>query len=171
MSIYAQDTSVSVEKSRAEIEAILARYGATRFAYMTGDTQAVIGFQAGGKFVKFTLPLPNANADQFRIQKFYRMGRLISSKPRDPDSLRKAWEQACRSKWRSLALCIKAKLEAVAAGITTFEAEFLAHFVVPGGGTLGERIIPQLDEMSKSGRMPQMMLMESQSPMGGATDV
>lgn len=161
MSTYAQDTSVPVEKSRAEIEAVLARYGAARFAYMVGDCEAVIGFMANGKFVKFTLPLPNQNADEFRIQKFTRMGRLLRTAPRDPDSARKAWEQACRSRWRSLALCIKAKLEAVAAGITSFEAEFLAHFVVPGGGTIGDRVIPQLAEMQKSGRMPQLMLVDT----------
>lgn len=32
---YAKDTSVSVEKSRAEIETTLARYGAESFAYAT----------------------------------------------------------------------------------------------------------------------------------------
>jgi hypothetical protein len=166
---YAQDTSVSVERSRAEIEATLARYGATRFAYMVGERDAVIGFMANGKFVKFTLPLPNPNDDTFRIQKFYRMGTLLRTAPRSPELARKEWEQACRSKWRSLYLCIKAKLEAVSAGITTFEAEFLAHFVVPGGGTLGDRIIPQLAELQKSGRMPQLMLLESSEK--GATDV
>lgn len=45
MSGYAQDTSVSVERSRAEIETILAKYGAKAFAYMTSETHAVIGFQ------------------------------------------------------------------------------------------------------------------------------
>jgi hypothetical protein len=35
---------------------------------------------------------------------------------------------------------IKAKLEAVAAGITIFEDEFLAHIVLPGGQTVAETI-------------------------------
>jgi hypothetical protein len=156
---YAADTSVSVEKSRAEIEATLARYGANKFAYMVGDREAIIGFQAQGKFVKFTLPLPNQNSDEFRVQKFYRMGTLVREAPRSPESQRKLWEQACRSRWRALALCVKAKLEAVASGITSFEAEFLAHFVMPGGKTFGEIAIPQIEEASKSGKMPQFQLM------------
>lgn len=55
-------------------------------------------------------------------------------------------------------LCLKAKLEAVESGITSFEAEFLAHFVIPGGGTFGEYAIPQLEEASKSGSMPTLAL-------------
>lgn len=68
------------------------------------------------------------------------------------------WEQACRSRWRSLCLCIKAKLEAVEAGITSFEKEFLAHIVLPSGQTMGEYAIPHLEEMVTNGRMPQLML-------------
>jgi hypothetical protein len=160
MTKYAQDTAVPVERSRAEIEATLSRYGSTRFAYVVGDSEAVIGFQLNGKFVKFILPLPDLNADAFRIREFRRLGRLVRREPRSPEEQRKAWEQACRSRWRSLALCIKAKLEACAAGITTFEKEFLAHFVMPGGQTIGERLVPQLEEMARSGKMPRLALME-----------
>lgn len=59
-----------------------------------------------------------------------------------------AWEQACRQRWRALSLCIKAKLEAVAAGITTFEHEFLAHFLTGDGRTVGDHIIPQLGQFN-----------------------
>jgi hypothetical protein len=53
---------------------------------------------------------------------------------------------------------VKAKLEAVESGITTFEAEFLAHFGVPGGGTFGEWAIPQLEKASRTGKMPTLAL-------------
>jgi len=53
---------------------------------------------------------------------------------------------------------VKAKLEAVDSGITTFEAEFLAHFVIPGGGTFGEYAIPQIEEVSKTGQMPLLAM-------------
>ena len=46
---FAENTSVSVEKSRAEIEGTLARYGATHFAYMTGPGRAAIEFIAQGR--------------------------------------------------------------------------------------------------------------------------
>ena len=42
------------------------------------------------------------------------------------------WEQACRQRWRALALVIKAKLEAIDAEISTFEEEFLPFFGATG---------------------------------------
>ncbi len=155
---YAENTSVSVEKTRAEIEATLSRYGATRFAYMTADTHAMIGFVAHGKGVRFILPLPSRDDPRFTVREFRRMGVLVKKCPRKPEDAYKAWEQACRSLWRSLFLCTKAKLEAVSAGITTFEAEFLAHFVLPTGQTVGERMIPQIEEMRRTNEMPKLLL-------------
>ncbi len=46
------------------------------------------------------------------------------------------WDQACRQRWRALALLVKAKLEAVESGIVSFEEEFLAHVVLPDGSTV-----------------------------------
>ena len=46
---YATDTRVSVERSKAEIEAILARYGADQFMYGWEASRAVIGFRYSGK--------------------------------------------------------------------------------------------------------------------------
>jgi hypothetical protein len=148
---YATDTSVSVEKSRTEIESILQRYGASQFAYMTSEKAAVICFVAHNKMVKFLLPLPDRKEKAF----------WFTPKRQTPYSEQDAyrnWEQACRTKWRALCLCVKAKLEAVESGITTFEAEFLAHFVLPGGQTFGEYAIPKLEETSRNGKMPTLML-------------
>ena len=39
---YAKDTSVSVERSRAEIETTLTRYGATAFGYATDEGRAIV---------------------------------------------------------------------------------------------------------------------------------
>jgi hypothetical protein len=152
---YAEDTSVSVEKSRAEIEKLITRAGADQFASMISNEKAMIGFSLHGKHVKFVLPLPSKIERRFT---HWKPGNSQDWRPRPPEKIYPAWEQACRSRWRALALCIKAKLEAVEQGITTFEAEFLAHFVTPGGLTIGERVIPQLEEMSKSGKPPVLQL-------------
>jgi hypothetical protein len=47
-------------------------------------------------------------------------------------------------RWRCLALVIKAKLEAVESGITTFEDEFLAHIMMPDGQTVGQHVRPNI---------------------------
>lgn len=157
---YATQTDVSVEKSRLELEKILSKYGATRFAYMSTENEAVIAFQAHGKFVKFILPLPNRNDKEFRLRKMMRNGILLRTTTRTPEDTMVVWEQACRSRWRALCLCVKGKLEAVESGITTYEKEFLAHFVMPGGQTFGDYAIPKIEEATKSGRMPQLELMD-----------
>ena len=137
MSTYAAQTEVSSEKSRAEIERTLARYGADGFMYGWQGSQAVVAFTMNDRSIKFILPLPDRSSRAFTHH---------SRGQRTPDAAREAWEQACRQRWRALALCIKAKLEAVECKITSFDSEFLAHFVTNDGRTVGEHIIPQLNE-------------------------
>ncbi|MBV8896114.1 MAG: hypothetical protein JO051_06370 [Acidobacteriaceae bacterium] len=136
MSRYAEGTSVSVEKSRAEIEATLTRYGATAFAYAWQGSEALIEFAAKNRRIRFKLPLPHQDEERFQ-----RDGR---GSLRSPEKRRVVWEQACRQSWRALALVIKAKLEAVAAGITEFEDEFLANIVMPDGQTVGQHTKPTI---------------------------
>jgi hypothetical protein len=64
-----------------------------------------------------------------------------------------------RQRWRALALVIKAKLEAVEAGITIFEEEFLAHIVLPDGRTAGEYMVPQIEESYRTKQMPPLLPM------------
>jgi hypothetical protein len=52
---------------------------------------------------------------------------------------------------------IKAKLEAVQAGIVTFEEEFLAHILLPSGETVGEWATPQLEDIYEAGGMPEVL--------------
>lgn len=158
MTTFAQDTSVSVERSRAEIETTLSKYGASRFGYMTAETSAIIGFVMNGMAIKFVLPLPNPSAEAFTVATYIRAGVRRTGGRHTPETSRKLWEQACRSRWRSLNLCIKAKCECVASGITTFEEEFLAHIVTGTGQTVGQRMLPQIFEMKRSGKSPELLL-------------
>jgi hypothetical protein len=66
-------------------------------------------------------------------------------------------DQAKRQRWRALVLVVKAKLEAIALGLATFETEFLGHLVLPTGDTMGEHVAPQLPAMYAEGRVPQVM--------------
>lgn len=150
MQRFATQTSVSVDKSLAEIQSTLRRYGADKFMYGEEQGRSIICFQAGGKTVKFILPLPSRSDPKF--------GKTLQGRTRSPALTEEAWEQACRSAWRSLVLSIKAKLETVASGISTFETEFLSHFVLPGGQTIAEKLIPQLETAMLNGKMPQLMI-------------
>ena len=161
MTRYASQTSVSVEKSRAEIESILTRYGADQFVYGWSGDDVVIMFKMKGKMIRFNMTMPPK--DQFKKTP---SGRRMRS---NGDML-KAWEQASRQRWRALALVIKAKLEAVESDIKgiTFESEFLAHFVLAGNKTIGEILIPQLDTVIKKGKL--MKLLPSGGKQGTVVD-
>jgi hypothetical protein len=152
---YAASTEVSVEKSKAEIERTLTRYGASAFGYATEDQRAVVQFKAHGRFVRFILPLPDPKENRFVY--FMRAGHC-TYRERSEQSRRDAYEQGCRQVWRALALVIKAKLEGVEAGISTFEDEFLAHTVLPNGDTVSAFMQPQIEEAYRSGVMPSSML-------------
>jgi hypothetical protein len=80
------------------------------------DGSAVIAFRANDRRVRFMLPLPDRNAKEFTHH---------DRGPRQFEAAERLYEQAIRQRWRALALVIKAKLEAVEAGISEFEDEFL----------------------------------------------
>lgn len=148
MSRYASETTVSVSKSREEIERILSRYGATGFAYASSGERAMIQFEANARRVRFLLEMPPP--DNFK--------RTPSTRQwRSPEAAHAAWEKACRQRWRALALVIKAKLEAVECGITEFESEFLAHIMLPDGRDVQEWLRPQLADAYQRGTMPPML--------------
>jgi hypothetical protein len=135
---YANRTSVRPEKSRAEIERTLARYGATGFAYGTDTGRAMIGFQTKERRIRFLLPLVPPN----------RCTQLQA-------------EQFVRSRWRALLLSIKAKLEAVQAGIESFDEAFMPHIVMPNGQTMAEHSIPYIKEAYSTGKMPPLLSFDS----------
>ncbi len=151
MGRYAEQTGVSSERSRAEIERTLRRYGADQFVYGWGLEGAVVGFTAHGRSLRFVLPMPSRTAREFT----HTPGRGLR---RTPAQIEAAYEQAVRQRWRALALVIKAKLEAVQSGIAEFEDEFLAYVIMPNGQTLGDYVRPQLDAAYDTGRMPILAL-------------
>lgn len=154
---YANQTTVPVERTRGEIEGILARYGADSFAYATEPGRAMIGFQITDTtgvrlLVRMNLPLPAKGEERFT-----KGWRGVKWQDAPDHAVQARWEQACRSTWRSLFLVIKAKLEACAAGISTIEREFLADVALPGGSTVGEWVGPQLTETYRTGGMPKLL--------------
>lgn len=145
---YAEHTTVSAENSRMGIERILRRYGASAFSYGWEEDRAVVMFRASDRAVRFIINMPDR-----KDRRFTHHSRGV----RTAAAAEKEWEQATRQRWRVLALVVKAKLEAVATGITTFEDEFLAHILLPNGETVGDWMSPQVQEAYERGVMPSML--------------
>lgn len=150
MASYAADTSVSSERSRGEIEKTLTRYGATKFMYGYDETRALVQFETKSRQVRFELPMPNRRDRQFTHTP-------TRDTPRTATAAAEAYEQAVRQRWRALNLVIKAKLEAVESGIVGFDAEFMAHIVLPNGATVGEVMVPGIADAYEFGVMPPLL--------------
>lgn len=145
---YAAKTTVAINKSKDEIEKILMRYGADQFLYGRDGATAMIGFRYQRKAIKLELHLPDPKDFE----------TTPTGLERTLEAGRKEWELACRQQWRALALIIKAKLEGIESGITTFEKEFLAFICLPDGQTVADVAIPKINKAIEQQKMPQFLL-------------
>lgn len=155
MGRYASKTSVSSEKSRNEIERTLQRYGASGFGFWIEDDSALVQFQIEKLKIAFKLPMPDRKSEEFTMSSHENEWQR---KALAPETANKRWEQACRQRWRALSLVIKAKLEAIDSGISTFEEEFMAHIMLPDGVTVGEKLVPGLTVLKETGDMPKLLI-------------
>jgi hypothetical protein len=138
---YAVDTSVPVERSKSQIEALLTKHGAE--GYHTGWQAPTpndpgwdaVEFAWKGKVIRFRISRPTA--------------KQLASRRRSGRDIQRALEQQSRSRWRVLFLVIKAKLEAVEAGVSVFEEEFMSFIVTASGRTVGEILLPRLSSGSQ----------------------
>jgi hypothetical protein len=145
---YAAKTQVSANRSRDEIERTLTRYGASGFLYGWQQDMAMLAFTYEGKQIKFLLELPDKQ--EFRTTPTGRARR-------NEDAVVKEWEQATRQKWRALSLVIKAKLEGIESGISTFEDEFMAWIVTADGKQVRDHVLPRIEEMYRTGKMQKLL--------------
>lgn len=155
---FAEGTSVSPEKTRAELETVLKRYGASAFRYSTSERRGVVEFFANQRLVKFVLDLPDPADHVFwshpRYPKStYRKATVLQAQGR--------WEAEVRRLWRALLLAVKAKLELVSSGVTVFEQEFMANIVLPDGRTVADHVVPAIADAYASGNVRALL------PAGG----
>lgn len=145
---YAEQTAVPVAQSRVELERLLERYGATAiFSAMDLNTWvAVVGCQMRGRVLRWKIQLPER--EDFEL--------TDTGRKRAKTATEQAYRQAERQTWRVLVLVVKAKLEAVEAGISTFDEEFLANVVLPDGQTFGTWARSQLEAVGR-GNMPKLL--------------
>lgn len=153
---YASTTTVPVERSRQQIERLLAEKGASQIMSASDLTRgtAIMGWTMSGRMVRLSIPLPDRTDDRF-VYRFWGGKRTYKRLPADRAAA--LYEQACRTRWRAIHLILLAKFEAVEAGISTFEREFLADTVMANGSTVGSWIQPQLESMYATGNMPRLL--------------
>lgn len=114
---FALGTTVLASKTRGQIEELATKHGATSFATATDGSTARLLFECCGRRIRFQVSL---------------------SRDDEPEN---------RRRWRCLYMVIRAKFEAVADGLESFQEAFLAQTIVPGsaGETVAQWIGPQLE--------------------------
>lgn len=147
---YASTTSVPVHRTRADIEKALERYGAHSFASATIPGKGMIEFATDTRRVRFVIPMPDPQDPEFT--------RTPTGRPRSADAIRQAVAQAERQRWRALLLLVKAELEAIAAGIITFEQAFMAQTVLPSGRTVSDELSGQIESAYLESRVAPLQI-------------
>lgn len=142
---YAATTHVSTERSQAEIQQTLRKYGASRFGVMEDENGAHVLFAFANLNIQMSVPLPNRTDDEFT--------KTPTGKPRSIDQQRDAYDQKVKAQWRALMLAIKSKLVSIKTGVSTVEKEFMAWVVMSDGKTLGDYVMPHLENL-KAGKAP-----------------
>lgn len=153
---FAQDTTVPVERTQAEISKLLADHGATARVVGVDDASgtAVIMFKLAGRNIHVVVPLPTAPAKP--------NGRYPNGWFHFSDEQKRAWargvqQQQERAVWRGMLLLLKAKLEAIEGGYATVEHEFLADVLLPNGATVGQLVEKSVEAAYASGQVPPLL--------------
>lgn len=151
---FAQDTSVPITRSRAEIDALLCAWGcdgtqwsddyrkrtvALRFVWSRGDAERY------SARLTLRFPSPADVKAKYAAEQKAKHGWGRDSLT-DTRAEREA-DQAARAGHRVLLLWIKAALNAVAAGLLTAEEVFLPHMEGADGRTVAEVALPRLRVM------------------------
>jgi hypothetical protein len=144
---FAEGTDVPVEKTRSELERLVSRHGATGFVYGWDLGVWTVAWRMQGRHIRFRVVAPSDKALEY----------TAGGRWRPVNDRQRAAEQEVRRRWRALLLIVKAKLELIASGDADLESEFLAHMLLPDGSTVGEWVVPQLDQAYQTGQMPALV--------------
>jgi hypothetical protein len=144
---YAEGTSVPVDRSRAEIERTLERYGGDAWQFTKTPEAATLAWRMRGRALKVRIPLPPLEDFRYYTSRGY-------DRERTDQAMADLRRQEERRRYRVLLLHLKSTLEAIDAGVIDFDTAFLGNFVLRDGRTYAEAAIPELDDHYATGRMP-----------------
>lgn len=143
LAVKAARTVTSPEKSQAEIQRILRRYGATGYQFSHDHEQATAS-------VSFRVPDAPKSTQMVPVYlpvSVLTVANRLYGTRRDRASqfYGKQWEQAERVAWRHLVLWIDAALTAATMGLQTITEAFFAHAVVGALNGRPERMIEYVE--------------------------
>jgi len=162
---FAENTSVSVERTKVELDLLLQKHGATQRAMGHDDEKgrAVVVFSLGGRQIRMQIPLPRREEfppvdkrDWDTKLKTPRGWNYLSTAKRT-EWVAAQFDQKARTRWRCMLLIVKAKLELIELKMSTVDREFLADISLPDGQTVGEWLKPGIEAAYVGGHMPPLL--------------
>jgi hypothetical protein len=150
---YAAGTKVSVEKSKAELDGLLGKHGAGSRGIMHDEARAVAAviFVLEGRKYRIEVPMPTPSDVDAAWKKKQPPGAWKWGYTQVEKWKRERLEQLARERWRGLVLLVKAKLEIVRMGVSSFEREFLADLLLPNGETAHQTIGTYMKKLLANG--------------------
>ena len=134
---YANGTTVSIGRSKMEIEKILQKYHATAFGTYQEDDRALVQFKIMGRSFQIGLPLlPLADFME-----------TPTGRSRTERQALETQEKETRRRWRAVCLVLKAKLELIETGSSSVDAEFFPYLVLPDGETVQDKLMPHVESL------------------------
>lgn len=147
---YAQETTVSVAKTRGEIDALLRRWGCDGIRWTDHYARGAIALEFiwhredAEYLARFSIQLPS-DKELRGEAKHQTTGRFLQTK------FEKLQASRGRQEHRLLLLWLKAALNAVDAGIVEPETIFLPFLVGRDGQTVAEAALPRLQTLLVDG--------------------
>ena len=142
---YAEGTEVTVDKSRAELEALLRKHGASEIGIHMSEAAWTVMYRMHARMLRQAVQYPDK--ETYRLVEPDNRWSRKRSDAQVLDLAEKEW----RRRWRAAVLILKARLEAVASGDADFETMFLGDILLPDGSTLSELAKPKLVLAYESG--------------------
>lgn len=139
---YAAGTTVTANRTEAEIKDLLTRRGVTKIATMVDCDAFSIVFEFGGVAYRSKLPLPDPEDPAFT-----EYSQKSVTYRRAENASRELYAKELNRRWRAFGMVIKAKLVAVEEGISTMQEEFFGQAVTGNGQTVAERFLPELPKI------------------------
>ena len=153
MGRYAKTTTVSEGRSKAELEAILDRFGADEFAYGTSKARRciMVGFKYNERHYRITVPMPSRDDDDIRLTP-------TEGWVRSEAQIEKVLATEKKRKWRVLCAYIKALVVGVEENVLTWEEALLPYHLMNSGKTVAEEMLPRIAKAIKAGVLDTKLL-------------
>lgn len=150
---YAEETNVPIERSRAEIQALLTAWGCRAIGWTDHLAEGAVelGFvwvHEGYSYkVRFRIEIPNEPKLREQAKKLFpRQSWNGNEAKKAVTYVQRGLQYGAKSAHRLLLLKLKADLNAVRAGLAKAEEIFLPWLVDSRGQTVSELVLPRLQE-------------------------